>query len=194
MVYLNLPERIFTERLILQRLRYEDADEIFHTYASKPEATRYVSWPTHQSIDDTRAFLRYAIPAWSRGRDYSYTVRMKESNRLIGSFGIINDQGKLQFGYIFSPTQWNKGFATEVCRTMMELLKDQKNVYRISTFVDVDNVASSRVLLKSGLLEEARLHHWFRFINQGNAPKDCLLYYFPISDHNHDKVSHDQRM
>ena len=49
---LSLPAIIRTERLLLQRLRYEDAEEIFYAYASKPEATRYVSWPTHRSDID----------------------------------------------------------------------------------------------------------------------------------------------
>jgi hypothetical protein len=40
---LPVPHLITTPRLELQRLKYEDADEIFYTYASKPEVTRFVS-------------------------------------------------------------------------------------------------------------------------------------------------------
>lgn len=177
---LHLPEKILTERLILQRLRYEDAEEIFYTYASKPEATRFVSWPTHTSVNDTRSFLAYAHSAWETGIDYSYSIRLKGSNRLIGSFGVMNDLGKIQFGYILTPTQWNLGYGTEACRKMMELLKTEKEIYRIGTFVDTKNEASIKVLQKSGLKEEARLDKWFRFVNQGNEPCDCILFYLPL--------------
>jgi len=34
------------------------------------------------------------------------------------------------------------------------------------------------VLRKCGMVEEARLPKWFRFINQGNEPKDCILFRF----------------
>lgn len=180
MVQLDLPRQFNTQRLSVQQLRYEDAEEIFYTYAGKPEATRFVSWPTHRSVEDTRAFLRYAIDAWKKGTDYSFSIRLKESNRMIGSIGVLNDDGKLQFGYILSPTQWGKGFATEVCRAMMDLLRTQKGVFRIQSFVDVENIASSRVLIKSGLIEEARLNNWFRFINQNNVVKDCVHYYLPL--------------
>ncbi len=173
---LNLPEQFDTARLRMARLRYEDAEEIFYTYASKPEATRFVSWPTHQSLQDTRAYLHYAVPAWRHGSDYSYTARLKDTNRLVGSFGILNDDGKVQFGYVISPTQWNKGFATEMCQAFMLLLKQQLKVHRIWTLVDAENTASARVLLKAGLVEEARLAKWFRFINQNNQPKDCILF------------------
>src|SRR5690349_100222 len=179
MVLLNLPELIDTGRLRLQRLRYEDAEEIFYTYASKPEATHFMSWPTHLNIGDTRSFLRYALAAWDSGIDYGFSIRLKDDNRLIGSFGIVNEEGKLQFGYILSPTQWNNGYATEVCRKMMSLLRQQQGVVRIGTYVDIENVPSCKVLLKSGLVEEARLKNWMRFPNQDNHSKDCVVFILP---------------
>jgi [ribosomal protein S5]-alanine N-acetyltransferase len=180
MVKLNLPTEVFTERLTIQKLRYEEAEEIFYCYSSKPEATRFMSWPTHQSLRDTISFLRYAEEGWKSGTDYSYSIRLFNSARLIGSFGVINENGKLQFGYIFSPTQWGRGYATEVCSAMMNLLRVQPGVYRIQTFTDVDNRASAKVLLKCGLVEEARLSRWFRFVNQGNEVKDCIHFRLPI--------------
>ncbi len=176
---LAIPETLETNRLILQRLRYEDAEELFYTYASKPEATRYVSWPTHQSLKDTRAFLNYAVPAWTKGTDYSFTIRMKDTFRLIGSFGIIHEHGKIQFGYIISPTQWGRGYASEACRKVLQVLRVLPEIYRIGTFVDAENLASIRVLEKCGLEQEAFLSKWFRFVNQGNEPKDCILFKLP---------------
>jgi [ribosomal protein S5]-alanine N-acetyltransferase len=178
---LVLPEKVSTERLTLRRLRYEDADEIFYTYASKTEATRFVSWPTHKSVKDTRDFLRYAYDAWINGTDYGYAIRLQHNNRLIGSFGVMNDSGKVQFGYILSPVQWGKGYATEACIAIMKTLELQESIYRIGTFVDIDNVASIRVLQKSGLIEEACLKKWYRFVNQENTPKDCRLFHYPLN-------------
>jgi [ribosomal protein S5]-alanine N-acetyltransferase len=176
---ISLPEKIETPRLLIQKLRYEDAEEIFYTYASKAEATRFVSWETHRKIEDTTEFLRYATGAWKSGKDFSYSVRLKLSNRLIGSIGIINSSGDLQFGYIFTPTQWNQGYATETCRALLSHLTKDPGVKRISTFVDAENVASARVLLKCGLIEEARLSAWFPFPNQKGVRKDCLVFKYP---------------
>jgi ribosomal-protein-alanine N-acetyltransferase len=181
MVRLNLPTKIITERLLIQPLKYEDAEEIFYGYASKPEATRFVAWPTHKSIDDTRNFLRYVISAWKMGTEYAFSIRSLESGRLVGSFGVINDNGKLQFGYILNPSQWGNGYATEVCKAMMKLLSLQEGVYRIQSFVDVENTMSANVLNKCGLVEEARLPNWFRFVNQGDTPKDCILFRLPLA-------------
>lgn len=177
---LDLPSRIETDRLFLRRLRYEDAEEIFYAYASKPEATKYLSWPTHQSIFDTERFLRHTQVGWSTGTDYSFSIRLKDTFRLIGSIGALNDQGKIQFGYVLSPVQWNHGYATEAVQELMALLRQQPDVYRIGTFVDAENVASQRVLAKSGFVEEARLPAWYRFVNQANQPRDCILYRLPL--------------
>jgi ribosomal-protein-alanine N-acetyltransferase len=182
MIRLDLPEQFTTERLLLQRLRYEDAEEIFYTYASKPEATRYMSWPTHQHIEDTRTFLQYAVWAWQEGTDYSYSIRLKTNGRLIGSIGIMNEYGKIQFGYILSPVWWNNGLATEACTYIMRMLRQQKGIFRISTFVDAENIASARVLEKCGLIKEANLANWMRFPNQQNEPKDCAVYVLPLKE------------
>lgn len=176
---LPLPEQIETDRLIIQRLRYEDAEEMFYVYASKPEATKYVSWPTHQSVQDTRRFLDYAVKSWKEGTEYTFSIRLKQTGLLIGSIGIIDDTGKISFGYVFGPNHWSKGYATETCEILMQKLKAINNVYRIWTLVDVENIASTKVLKKCGFIEEARLYKWIRFINQDNQPKDCLLFRLP---------------
>lgn len=178
---LNLPEKLDSKRFYLERLRYEFAEEIFFAYASKPEVTPYLSWPTHKTIQDTRTFLRYIVNAWNQGTDYAYAIRLKDSNRLIGSIGVVNEAGKVQFGYVLSPTFWNQGYATEATALVLSKLRQLPEIYRIWTFVDADNKASARVLLKCGLVEEARLSQWYRFVNQGNQPKDCVLYKVPVS-------------
>ena len=172
-----MPLNLETERLFIQRLKYEDAEEIFYAYASKPEATRYLSWATHRSVDETRTYLKYAVESWNFGTDYAYAIRLK--NRvLIGSIGVVHDEGKVQLGYVISPGHWGKGYTTEACCKLLSILKNIPELYRVGTFVDAGNIASIRVLEKCGLIEEARLPKWFRFINQNNAPRDCIFYRF----------------
>jgi RimJ/RimL family protein N-acetyltransferase len=176
MIRLNLPEKIETEHLLLQRLKYEDAEEIFYSYASKPEATKYLAFPTHQSVEDARSFLNHTTVAWEKGTDYAFGIRLKPDNRFIGSIGVMNENGKVHFGYCISPAYWGQGLATEACKSVLRLLRQQKDVHRIWTFIDAENVASGRVLIKSGMVEEGRLSKWFRFINQENRPKDCIIF------------------
>ena len=176
---LDLPINFQSDRLVFTRLRYEDAEEIFYSYASKLVCTKYLSWPTHQKISDTHQFLQHAVKAWNLGLDYSYSIRLKENNRLIGAYGIINENGKIQFGYVLSEQHWGKGYATEACQHVTYLLLRLKNIFRIGTYVDCEHQASCRVLEKSGYVKEARLKKWLVFPNQGNLPKDCWVYIYP---------------
>lgn len=175
----QLTNSLETERLFIQRLKYEDAEEIFYAYASKLEATRFVSWPVHKTVADTNKYLRQAVQDWNAGIAQSYSIRIKADNRLIGSVGVINNKGNVQFGYVLSPTVWNRGYATEAVTVLLKQLIVLNGVYRIWTFVDVENGASQRVLQKTGMKEEARLTKWHRFVNQNNQPKDCVLYLWP---------------
>lgn len=175
---LPMPDQFFTDRLGAFRLRHEDAEEIFYTYASKPEATKYVAWATHRNLDDTRHYLAATIGGWKAGIDYSFGIRLP-NHRLIGSCGVINDHGAIQFGYILSPSQWGNGYATEVCRALMGILKSMREVRSIGTFTDADNVASGSVLIKSGLHVVERREKWFSFVNQDNQMKDCIIYHLP---------------
>lgn len=173
-------DQIFTTRLEMRRLQPHDAEEVYYTYGSKPEVGRYLTWPTHQGIGDTRQFLQHVNDAWNLGIEFTFGLRMRSLNRLVGAFGIQNDDGRLEVGYVLAPNFWGQGIATEACTGMVNYLKNLPRVYRIQSFVDAENTASARVLIKSGFIEEARLPRWRRFVNQGNEPKDCIQFRVPL--------------
>jgi len=175
-----MDQQIFTTRLELRRLQPNDAEEVFFTYGSKPEVGRFLTWPTHMGVDDTRRFLQHVDNTWKAGLEFTFGLRLKTLNRLIGAFGVQNDEGRFEIGYVLAPTFWGQGYATEACTAMVNYLSTRPNVYRIQSFVDAENTASARVLMKSGFIEEARLPKWRRFINQGNVPKDCIQFRVPL--------------
>lgn len=46
--------KIETERLILRRFVMEDAEDMYNNWASDPEVTKYLTWPTHPSSEVTK--------------------------------------------------------------------------------------------------------------------------------------------
>ncbi|MDN5199835.1 GNAT family N-acetyltransferase [Fulvivirgaceae bacterium BMA10] len=173
---LNPPQVFETERLIVRKLKMSDAADIFHKYAKHPHLTKYVSWPTHKDIEDTNAFLAYALEAWEKGTDYAYAILLKNENELIGSTGFINEEGKVSIGYIINDQYSGKGYTTEAVIALNNWLKEQPEVYRIWAVCDMDNIASVRVLEKAGMEREGVLRNWCKFINQENRAKDCLCF------------------
>lgn len=45
-----------TKRLVLRKFKIEDAENMYHNWASDPEVTRYLTWPAHSSVEVTKMF------------------------------------------------------------------------------------------------------------------------------------------
>lgn len=176
----SLTERIDLPRLYLIRHSPQDAEEIFYTYGSKPEVTEFLPWKTHESIEDTRAFLKIAVQTWAAKTQFAYSVRLRDSARLIGACGCLHNEGVFQVGYVFSPTVWGKGYAQEVCEGLLRTLKENTAVKKITSFVDVDNLRSMKVLEKCGFQKMELAPEHFIAINQGGKKRDAWIYVFPL--------------
>ena len=149
-------EILETGRLVLRRPRTTDEPAIFSRYASDPEATRYMAWPTHRSLDDTHAFLELSDAVWARWPEAGpYLVFARDGVTLLGSAGIVNnDAVKAQAGYILARDVWGRGYATEALLASVEAAR-AAGVRRLEAEVHVEHHASCRVLEKAGFVREA---------------------------------------
>jgi ribosomal-protein-alanine N-acetyltransferase len=148
-------EIVETERLVLRRPRVSDEPAIFARYASDPEVTCYMAWPTHTSLDDTHAFLRLSDDVWARWPLAGpYLVFARDGVTLLGSAGIVNDDAvRAQIGYILARDAWGRGYATEALLASVEAAR-AAGVRRLEAGVHVDHQASCRVLEKGGFTRE----------------------------------------
>ncbi|MBI1832817.1 MAG: GNAT family N-acetyltransferase, partial [Planctomycetes bacterium] len=78
---------------------------------------------------------------------------LKATGLVIGFAGLklLDDLGEVDIGYRFLPAYWGQGLATETCRPIIEYGFTQLKLARILGLVDLENVASVRVLEKLGL-------------------------------------------
>ncbi len=169
-------EEFESDLLILRKLNLRDAPEIFSNYASNPEILDYVSWKPHKTVEDTGQFLVSANKAWEAGTDFSFSIRLRTRNTLVGSIGMVNQSNSVSVGYILAKKHWGKGYATEAVRTLLQWLKHQDEVFKIWALTDRENEASGRVLEKAGMRHEGVIKSWVQFTNQGNKAKDCVFY------------------
>jgi len=176
-----LPERINLLRVALVKHTPQDAEEIFYSYASKEQVTEFLPWKTHESIDDTRAFLKIAIQTWKARTQFAYSVRMHDTGRLIGACGCLHTDGVFQIGYVFSPSVWGQGYATDVCSGLVQAIRENPAVRKITSFVDVENIRSMKVLERVGFVKAERAPEYFLAINQGGKKRDAWIYNFPLT-------------
>ena len=167
------PERIRTPRLLLRRPVASDAQPMFDAYASDPEVTRFLTWPTHESVERAHAFLRRCDAVWADGSAFPWAITA--GDRLIGMIEVRPLDHRAEIGYAISRAMWGHGYTTEAARVVVDWALMQPSIRRVWAYVDVDNAPSARVLEKTGMTREGLVRAWFVPPAFG-VPRDCWMY------------------
>jgi RimJ/RimL family protein N-acetyltransferase len=170
------PETIVTARMRLTRPRAADAQAIFERYASDAEVTRYLGWPQHQSVDDTRAFIEFSDAEWARWPAGPY-LASRLDGPLVGATGLaFETPWRAATGYVFARDSWGRGYAGEALAAMAALAP-ALGVRRLYAICHPDHRVSRRVLERGGFAFEGvlRAHAVFPNIRPG-VPADCACY------------------
>jgi RimJ/RimL family protein N-acetyltransferase len=168
--------RIETERLLLRAPGPDDLRLIFDRYASDVEVTRYLSWPRHTSLDDTRAFLEFSNSEWSRWPTGPLLAFSLADGTLLGGTGLVFETpDRAATGYVLARDAWGKGYATEALRAMTELAAEL-GVRRLHAICHAQHRASWRVMEKCGFQREGILTRHTVFPNLSPEPEDVLSY------------------
>ena len=110
-----------TKRLILRPPSIEDASFIFERYAADPDVTRFLSWPQHQSLSDSEAFIQFSRESWEQWEAGPYLIWSRDRGRLLGSTGYTMRTPQLAVtGYVLARDAWGMGYATEALWAMVD--------------------------------------------------------------------------
>jgi ribosomal-protein-alanine N-acetyltransferase len=170
-------ERLETSRLVLRKPSPADAEAVLSRYAGDPEVTRFLSWPTHRTVEDTRAFLEYSDAEWTRWPAGPYLIESREGARLLGGTGLAFETPfRAATGYVLAREAWGLGYATEALQAIVALA-GKLDVRRLYALCHPDHPASRRVLEKCGFSHEGRLRSFAEFPNlEPGRPGDVLCY------------------
>ena len=172
---IQAPEIFSTERLTLRRPLLSDAADI-HEYASDPEVTRYMEWRTHTDASQTVEFLKACEMRWESGEEFCWVISVKPTNRAVGAIACRVRGHAVDLGYVMNRKLWGRGYATEAARAVSEWTMSLPGVYRVWATCDAENLASARVLEKTGLLLEGRLRRCTIRPNISLVPRDTLTF------------------
>ncbi len=178
MINNNGTKTIITERTILRKFKLEDASSFFNNVGDDPEVSKYVVWNRHKNVEVTKKVVMKWIEDYKKDNVYFWAVELKETNEIIGSISCVNVDVKnstCEMGYVYSSRYWNKGYATEILRSVIDYLLNVENFYTIYAKHLSQNPASGRVLEKSGMKYEGRLKN--RMIDKNTNLYDDLLSY-----------------
>ena len=151
------PLIIETERLILRAVGAGDGQLLFDLYANDLATSKYMSFKVTGRVDESEFFAQ-SVGDFFQGkndvpiRQFSWTVREKSSGEFIGSagFGPLNET-TVSGGYIVNRNFWGKGYASEMWKTLVQLLQADPGVKRIEAYHHPENPASGGVMKNAGM-------------------------------------------
>jgi len=170
------PDRFDTESLILRPASVADAPAIFDAYGRDPHVSRYMTWRPHETLHDTRTFLRLSEAAWESGSTYTWVLAARSDGRAIGLIALRPQMHRAELGYVLARPYWRLGYMSEALRPVIEWALAQPEFFRVWAVCDVDNTASARLLEKAGFRCEGVLRRWLVHPNVSMEPRDCLCY------------------
>lgn len=151
---------IETARLILQRFVQEDAQAMYDNWANDPEVTKYLTWPTHTSVDVSRWVLGDWCAQYEKPDYYQWAIVFKEIGQPIGSIAVVEHDdrvSKAHIGYAMGRRWWHQGIMSEALQAVMDFLFDEAGVRRIEARHDPRNPHSGGVMKKCGMKFEGTL-------------------------------------
>ena len=149
--------RLETERLLIRTWQPEDR-AAFKALMDDSAVTRYIhnGLPfTEKEIDDW--FARQAGLIAEHDMCMGAAVE-KATNTVVGIAGTqpLGTTGDLELGWIFAPSTWGRGYATEAGAAAMAHVLGTLGRSRAVAIIDVDNEPSKRVAARLGMQYEAR--------------------------------------
>src|SRR5215831_14989217 len=151
---MKAPEHIETTRLVLRKPTAADAEAIYGRYASDTEVTKYLGWPRHRSIEETKAFLAHSEAAWIRWPAGPYLIESRGDRKLLGGSGFTFEAPTVALtGYVLARDAWGRGYATEALAAVVAVAQ-RLGVQRLYALCHPNHQASIHVLEKCGFAFE----------------------------------------
>lgn len=150
-------QQLETPRLILRQALRTDAAPMFRNWASDPEVTKFLTWPTYQNPENAHGILDMWITSYEKPDFYQWMIVPKELGEPIGSISVVRqreDIREAEIGYCIGRQWWHQGITSEALQAVIDYLFEEVGMNRISARHDPNNPHSGNVMKKCGMTYE----------------------------------------
>lgn len=178
---------IKTNRLILRPLAKTDDFAMFN-YAKHLDVGPNAGWKPHESIEETRDFINYALKKRDYGQPGIYAITLKSNNIMIGTIEIHSyKEYKAEIGFVLNPEYWNQGYVTEASKAIIIYGFEVLNLKRLQYGYFLFNMRSKRVCEKLEFTKEGVYRNAFQ--NYDEEVLDEVITSITSEDYFNDKLS-----
>lgn len=172
-------KEILTERLIIRPIEEKDYEDICE-YGTDVETGKYmIYWPkTRETI---RTFIKACeeaamqeTPMWRE-----YVIQLKDSLKVIGNVSLIISKSDLitaEIGWISNKDYWGRGYMSEAVDVIIQYTFQTTHIKKILATCTEKNIASLKVMEKSGMLCIQKEHNQKGMKNGAEVSYTKLTY------------------
>ena len=144
-----------TKRLILRPFTISDAPAMYKNWASDDEVTKFLTWPSHASVQVSEEVIADWVSHYEEGNYYSWAIVCKENGaEPIGSIAAVSQNEQIrtaEIGYCMGKSWWGKGIMAEALVEVIRFFMEEVEFNRVSARHDANNPNSGKVMQKSGM-------------------------------------------
>lgn len=140
-----------TDRCLIRELSLSDLPALYELY-DKPGMTDFVEplYDYETELEYQKAYIENMYGFYEYGM---WLVFSKETGKLIGRAGLEHDE----MGYMIAPKFQNQGYATEVCRFIIDYARENTDFKELYCRIDERNEASVRLAKKLGFTNSGHI-------------------------------------
>ena len=140
-----------TDRCLIRELSLSDLPALYELY-DKPGMTDFVEplYDYETELEYQKAYIENMYGFYEYGM---WLVFSKETGKLIGRAGLEHDE----LGYMIAPEFQNQGYATEVCRFIIDYARENTDFEELYCRIDEKNTASGRLAKKLGFTNSGHM-------------------------------------
>lgn len=164
-LFTPFPE-IRTDRLILRKLKIDDANAIFVLRTDK-EVNQFLNRQIPKTIDEASAFIQKVNDNLQNNNSIYWAIIVIDNHKLAGTiclFDFSEDNSKAEIGYELLPEFQGMGIMQEATSKVLDFGFQNIGLDSIEAYVHAENQSSLRLLEK------------FNFINCGNSIDNLLVF------------------
>lgn len=164
-----------TPRLILRKFTENDGEAMYRNWASDPEVTKFLTWPTHSKVEISNMIAAQWVKDSEKPDYYQWAIVLKELDEPIGSISVVNMDEKTdsaEIGYCIGKAWWGKGIMSEALTEIIRFAFEGMLAKRVHARHDSNNPASGAVMKKCGMTYEGTLRK-ADYNNQGICDMVC---------------------
>lgn len=150
----NKFKSLATERLNLRRLYLKDTKQYFRVIGSSEQVSKYTLWEPHKNVVETEILMREWVSQYSDNNFYKWAIVLKNTDELIGIIQLLRfdvQNNSCEVAYLLGENYWNRGYMTEALKEVIKFSFNELELSLINADHYSENVASGKVLLKSGM-------------------------------------------